>query len=35
MPYYVRHVDGDLLCFVHQGAGLLETEFGPLRYRER
>ena len=34
MPFYARHVDGDLLCFVHQGAGLLETEFGPLRYRE-
>jgi homogentisate 1,2-dioxygenase len=34
MPFYARHVDGDLLCFVHRGAGLLETEFGPLRYRE-
>ncbi|KAA1251161.1 homogentisate 1,2-dioxygenase [Mycobacterium simiae] len=34
MPYYARHVDGDLLCFVHRGTGLLETEFGPLRYRE-
>ena len=34
MPYFVRHVDGDLLCFVHQGTGLLETEFGPLRYRD-
>ena len=33
MPYFVRHVDGDLLFFVHEGAGLLETEFGPLRYR--
>jgi homogentisate 1,2-dioxygenase len=33
MPFYTRHVDGDLLCFVHTGAGLLETEFGPLRYR--
>ena len=33
MPFYVRYVDGDLLCFVHQGAGLLETEFGPLHYR--
>jgi homogentisate 1,2-dioxygenase len=32
-PYYVRHVDGDLLCFVHQGDGRLETEFGPLDYR--
>ncbi|MDT5292259.1 MAG: homogentisate 1,2-dioxygenase, partial [Mycobacterium sp.] len=34
MPFFVRYVDGDLLSFVHQGAGLLETEFGPLRYRE-
>lgn len=34
MPFFVRHVDGDLLSFVHQGTGLLETEFGPLRYRE-
>lgn len=34
MPFYVRHVDGDLLSFVHRGSGLLETEFGPLRYRE-
>jgi homogentisate 1,2-dioxygenase len=33
MPYYARHVDGDLLCFVHEGTGLLETEFGPLQYR--
>src|SRR3984893_14159180 len=34
MPVFPpRHVDGDLLCFVHQGTGLLETEFGPLRYR--
>ena len=32
MPYFVRHVDGDLLCFVHQGTGLLETEFGTLGY---
>lgn len=32
-PYYARHVDGDLLCFVHQGDGVLETEFGPLPYR--
>ena len=33
MPFYVRYVDGDLLCFVHEGSGLLETEFGPLTYR--
>ncbi|OBB18895.1 hypothetical protein A5761_07960 [Mycolicibacterium setense] len=34
MPFFVRYVDGDLLLFVHKGSGLLETEFGPLRYRE-
>ncbi|MDT5102677.1 MAG: homogentisate 1,2-dioxygenase [Mycobacterium sp.] len=34
MPFFVRYVDGDLLSFVHKGAGLLQTEFGPLRYRE-
>ncbi|MGB8406084.1 MAG: homogentisate 1,2-dioxygenase [Mycobacterium sp.] len=34
MPFFARYVDGDVLSFVHQGAGLLETEFGPLRYRE-
>ncbi|CPR13285.1 homogentisate 1,2-dioxygenase [Mycobacterium bohemicum DSM 44277] len=34
MPFFARHVDGDLLCFVHRGAGLVETEFGPLRYSE-
>ena len=33
MPFYVRYVDGDLLCFVHEGTGHLETEFGPLAYR--
>lgn len=33
MPFHVRYVDGDLLCFVHDGAGVLETEFGPLSYR--
>ncbi|EKF24506.1 homogentisate 1,2-dioxygenase family protein [Mycolicibacterium hassiacum DSM 44199] len=33
MPYYVRYVDGDLLCFVHTGSGRLETEFGALSYR--
>ena len=34
MPFFVRHIDGDLLCFVHEGSGLIETEFGPLRYRK-
>ena len=33
MPFHVRYIDGDLLCFVHQGSGRLETEFGPLTYR--
>ncbi|WP_431239341.1 homogentisate 1,2-dioxygenase [Mycolicibacterium aichiense] len=33
MPFYTRYVDGDLLSFVHQGNGRLETEFGPLNYR--
>ncbi len=34
MPFHIRYVDGDLLCFVHAGSGRLETEFGPLDYRE-
>ena len=33
MPFHVRYIDGDLLCFVHGGEGELETEFGPLSYR--
>lgn len=33
MPFFIRYVDGDLLCFVHAGTGTLETEFGPLTYR--
>lgn len=33
MPFCIRHIDGDLLSFVHQGSGRLETEFGPLDYR--
>ncbi|MCA9574847.1 MAG: homogentisate 1,2-dioxygenase [Polyangiales bacterium] len=32
MPFYTRHLDGDAAYFVHQGTGLFETEFGPLRY---
>jgi homogentisate 1,2-dioxygenase len=34
MPFFVRYVDGDLLLFVHKGTGRLETEFGPLDYRD-
>ncbi|WP_313675572.1 homogentisate 1,2-dioxygenase [Mycolicibacterium sp.] len=33
MPFYIRYIDGDLLSFVHQGSGRLETEFGSLDYR--
>lgn len=34
MPYFARYVDGDLLSFVHDGSGVLHTEFGPLSYRQ-
>ncbi|BBY78486.1 hypothetical protein MPRF_53850 [Mycolicibacterium parafortuitum] len=34
MPFFVRYVDGDLLSFVHRGSGSLETELGPLNYRQ-
>jgi homogentisate 1,2-dioxygenase len=32
MPYCYRNVAGDLLYFVHRGAGKFATEFGPLAY---
>jgi homogentisate 1,2-dioxygenase len=32
MPYYFRNADGDEVLFVHEGAGRLETDFGPLAY---
>jgi homogentisate 1,2-dioxygenase len=32
MPYYFRDADGDVLCFVHQGIGKIETDFGVLSY---
>jgi homogentisate 1,2-dioxygenase len=31
--WFLRNADGDLLYFVHGGAGRLETEYGPLAYR--
>ena len=34
MPYLFRNADADELLFVHAGAGRLETDFGPLAYRE-
>lgn len=33
MHHFFRNADGDELLFVHEGAGRLETDFGPLDYR--
>jgi homogentisate 1,2-dioxygenase len=33
-PYYYRDGDSDLLYFVHNGSGILETTFGQLAYHE-
>lgn len=35
MNYFYRNTGGDELLFVHHGAGVLETQFGELAYRER
>jgi homogentisate 1,2-dioxygenase len=35
MDYFYRNTGGDELLFVQHGAGLLETQFGELAYRER
>ncbi len=32
MPYLFRNADADEILFVHDGAGRLETDFGPLPY---
>ncbi len=32
MPFYFRNADGDELIFVHRGEGVIETDFGPLRF---
>lgn len=32
MPYHFRNADMDEVYFIHQGAGLLETDFGPVQY---
>jgi homogentisate 1,2-dioxygenase len=34
MPYLLRDSDGDVCYFVHRGTGLLETDYGPLRYED-
>jgi homogentisate 1,2-dioxygenase len=35
MKYFYRNTGGDELLFIHRGAGVLETQFGELAYRER
>ncbi|HVF20586.1 MAG TPA: homogentisate 1,2-dioxygenase [Mycobacteriales bacterium] len=32
MPYAVRNADADEVVFIHHGAGVLQTDFGPLDY---
>jgi homogentisate 1,2-dioxygenase len=34
MSYFLRDADGDVCYFVHRGTGTLETDYGPLTYRE-
>jgi homogentisate 1,2-dioxygenase len=34
MPYWYRNTGGDELLFIHHGAGVIETPFGELAYRE-
>ena len=31
-PYALRNADGDEIVFVHHGAGVLQTDYGPLAY---
>ncbi len=33
MTYFYRNTGGDELLFIHEGAGVLETQFGELAYR--
>ena len=32
MPYFFRNADADEVLFLHEGAGRLETDYGPLSY---
>jgi homogentisate 1,2-dioxygenase len=34
MEYFYRNTGGDELLFIHHGAGIIETQFGELAYRE-
>src|SRR6185295_14606765 len=33
MDYWYRYAHGDEVIFVHEGTGVLESQFGTLRYR--
>ena len=33
MPHFLRDADGDVCYFVHRGEGILETDYGPLKFR--
>ncbi|MBK6711898.1 MAG: homogentisate 1,2-dioxygenase [Chloroflexi bacterium] len=33
MPYWYKFAHGDDIIFIHEGTGLLESQFGDLRYR--
>jgi homogentisate 1,2-dioxygenase len=35
MEYFYRNTGGDELLFIHHGAGVIESQFGELAYRER
>jgi len=32
LPHWLRDANGDLCYFVHEGSGMLETDYGPLAY---
>ena len=34
MPFCFRNADGDELYFIHRGEGVIETDFGPLRFEK-
>lgn len=34
MPFYFRNADGDEVIFIHRGQGIIETDFGPLFFKQ-
>lgn len=34
MPHFKRNADSDECWFIHEGKGLIETDYGPLNYRK-